>query len=118
MTTIQVVWATAAREDYLAQLRIEGFEPVTTRTVETDAWDGLPDLEICETMFRDTNLYEGAAWDLLQPLPEKRTHTALSVGDYVVIDGRMYRCASVGWKQTDTFEAGLGFLDPPVEETF
>ena len=91
---------------------------MTERTVETDAWDGLPDEQICEILFRDTNLYEGAAWEMLQPLPEKRTHTALSVGDYVVIDGRTYRCASFGWKRTDTIEPGLGFLDPQVEPSF
>ena len=115
MKTIEVIWATAAREETLAQLRIEGFEPVTVRRIETDMFDGLEDWQICEKMFEETNLYRGAAWEILQPLPEKRTHTALSVGDYVTIDGQMYRCASFGWESTDTFEPGLGFLDPQPE---
>jgi len=105
MKTIQVIWATAASE-------ISAFDPVTTRTIETDMWDGLPNGQICEILFHDTNLYEGPAWDLLQPLPENRTHTSLSVGDYVVIDGRRYRCARVGWERTDTFIPGLCFSDP------
>lgn len=112
MTTVQVIWATAAREEHLAVLHEEGQDPVTERTVETDILDGMTDEQICEILFRDTNLYEGAAWDILQPLPETRTHTALSVGDYVVVDGRMYRCATVGWKRTDTFIPGLGFMEP------
>lgn len=112
MKTIEVFWSTAASKDRIAQLRIEGLEPVTVLRVETDMFDGLEDLQICEKIFEATNLYEGTLWEILQPLPEKRTHTALSVGDYVSVDGQMYRCASFGWKSTDTFEPGLGFRDP------
>jgi len=116
MKTVEVIWSTAASEDLLVQLRREGFEPITTRRVETDIFDDAEDLLICEHMFHGTNTYEGAAWDILQPLPEKRTHTSLSVGDYVVIDERMYRCTSVGWERTDTFEPGLAFSDPREDE--
>jgi hypothetical protein len=50
-------------------------------------------------LFRDTNLYQGELWDLIEPnLSPKRTHTALSVRDEVSIDGRRYVCAGIGWE--------------------
>lgn len=106
MTNIRVVWATAARH-----AEEVGKDPVTTKDFEMHVPDGVDDIAVCEKIFRDTNLYEGDVWDAMQPLPENRTHTALSVGDYVIIDGRMYRCASFGWRATDEFEPGLSFLD-------
>lgn len=63
------------------------------------------DLAICEQVFTDTNLYEGVIWDALQPLPEGRTHTSLSVGDVVIIDGRAYECASIGFERAREFDA-------------
>jgi len=55
-------------------------------------------LAICERVFSDTNRYEGSIWDIIQPLlSADRTHTALSVGDEVEVDGVAYRCDSVGW---------------------
>ena len=58
----------------------------------------LTDLELCELLFCETNLYEGALWDAMEPhLPPARSHTALSVGDTVTIDDRVYRCEPVGW---------------------
>jgi hypothetical protein len=116
MKTVEVIWSTAASEETLAQLRLDGLEPVTMRRVETDMFDGLEDWQICEKMFEATNLQDGAAWEIVQPLPPNRTHTSLSVGDYVSVDGRMYRCASIGWDRTDTFEPGLAFSDPRGDE--
>lgn len=61
--------------------------------------------ELCEEVFRDTNLYGGDIWDALVPvLPEDRTHTALSVGDEVEIDGVVYRCDVFGWAYTPAKE--------------
>jgi len=70
-----------------------------TFEVETD----LTDLALCEQIFKETNLYEGPIWDLMQPLPEDRTHTALSVifdkGDLVTIDGITYEVADMGFRK-------------------
>jgi hypothetical protein len=57
------------------------------------------DLAICEEIFKQTNLYQGTWWSLLiQPLlSQTRTHTALSVGDEVEIDGVAYICADLGF---------------------
>jgi hypothetical protein len=54
--------------------------------------------QVCEMVYRDTNLYCGTVWDALQPvLPTDRTHTALSEGDHVTVDGDRYRCAEFGF---------------------
>lgn len=105
MATIQVIWSTAAGA-------YEGGD-VTSRTFEfvPGVEDGVGDLGLCEQAFCDTNTYCGPMWDAMQPLPDDRTHTSLSVGDYVVIDDRMYRCSSVGWERTDEFVPGLRFQD-------
>ena len=54
--------------------------------------------DICEKVFRDTNVYNGDMWDIIEPLLSgERTHTAISVGDTVEVDGVAYRCAPAGW---------------------
>ena len=55
-------------------------------------------LDICNQVFRDTNLYEGPLWKVIEPLlSPSRTHTALSVGDEVEVDGVTCRCEGAGW---------------------
>ena len=62
--------------------------------------NGIMDLVILDIIFRDTNVYEGFMWNIIQPkLSPLRTHTALSVGDEIEIDGRVYRCENIGWKR-------------------
>ena len=57
-------------------------------------------INICNMLFRQTNLYEGHAWDILESLlPENRTHTALSVGDEITVNGITHRCESIGWAE-------------------
>jgi hypothetical protein len=58
--------------------------------------------DICEKVFRDTNVYNGEVWDIIEPLLSgKRTHTAVSVGDEVEVDGVTFRCDSVGWSELE-----------------
>lgn len=60
----------------------------------------------CELVFHDTNLYDGRLWLFVEPKLEtqapKRTHTALSVGDEIEIDGSIYRCERVGFAKVET----------------
>lgn len=68
-------------------------------TITADIGCDVPDRIICEAVFHDTNTYSGALWRKLETvLPVERTHTALSVGDTVTVDGRTYVCASAGWR--------------------
>ena len=53
---------------------------------------------LCEKVYADTNMYAGEFWNLLESyLPEDRSHTALSIGDYVAIDGNVYVCDDFGF---------------------
>ena len=62
----------------------------------------LPDdhITFCEKVFADLNLYTGWVWDIVEPLlSPNRTHTALSVGDEIEIDDKVYRCENVGFSE-------------------
>lgn len=90
--TIKVTWK--AFEKSL------GFgESVASVTVQYKAHEETDDTDICEWVFQDTNKYQGSFWDLVEPLlPENRTHTALSVGDEVEVNGITYRCEGADWQ--------------------
>jgi hypothetical protein len=67
-------------------------------SVEFDTELFVAPLAFCDMVFRATNVYSGALWDLIQPmLSPDRTHTALSVGDEVTVDNVTYRCEHAGW---------------------
>ena len=52
--------------------------------------------QICEQIFHQTNTYSGPIWDVIQPkMSETRTHTSISIGDEIEIDGQVYICADV-----------------------
>lgn len=90
MKTITITWKAFCREDVPSRVAM-------SQTIKYDT--ALDDEALCDKAFRETNLYEGYLWDALQPLPEGRTHTALSVGDEVTIDSRTYRCDHEGWER-------------------
>jgi hypothetical protein len=55
--------------------------------------------------YRQTNTYSGNLWDIIQPqLSEIRTHTALSVGDEIEIDGQVYIVADFGFEKIEDVE--------------
>lgn len=56
---------------------------------------------VLDYLFECTNLYQGRVWKdhLEDKMPANRSHTALSVGDQIVLDGREYTCEFVGWKE-------------------
>jgi hypothetical protein len=54
--------------------------------------------EICEAVYRDTNWYQGSVWEAMQPLPEVRSHTALSIGDVVTVNGIEMLCSEFGFQ--------------------
>ena len=76
----------------------EGVEPVSAARFDIDIDDTTSVEEILEILFIDTNRYDGALWGFVEPaLPDTRSHTALSVGDTVAIDGVEYACEREGW---------------------
>jgi hypothetical protein len=87
-------------------------------TIELDSaeWPfvaGADDEQICDSIFHVTNMQEGELWELIESvMPENRSHTSLSVGDQVVVDGEIYTCANFGWKKNDAlanFKKSLAF---------
>lgn len=77
----------------------EGVSPVTFIRVDWLEGAGLSDDHVLERVFHDTNTYSGSLWDQIKDrLPERRTHTAVSVGDEVQVNGRDYVCKPVGWE--------------------
>lgn len=93
MTKVKVTWKAFGDKPQIGRFvsSVEFTLPeVVSKTVS--------DEHICETIFKQTNLYSGPVWDVIQPLlSETRTHTALSVGDEVEIDGVAYICADLGF---------------------
>jgi hypothetical protein len=87
MSNVKITWKAFANE------------PFGNSTQVVLEWDTEETpLEICNRVFRETNRYEGKLWDIVEPLlAEERTHTALSIGDEVEVDGETYRCNSLGW---------------------
>lgn len=85
-------------------------EASTTVKIATDIED---DLELCEAFFAATNTYgqlHSELWEALQPLPEGRSHTSLSVifdrGDFIRIargadpsTGKTYEVADCGFTE-------------------
>lgn len=67
-------------------------------SVQFEMHDSFSDEMICNMAFHNTNVYAGPLWDEIKDiLPENRTHTALSVGDWVRVDDKIYRCDPEGW---------------------
>lgn len=64
-------------------------------------------LAICEQVFRDTNTYSGEIWEAIQPLPEGRTHTAVSIGDVIIINDNRFICRSFGFERLFDGEAEI-----------
>ena len=61
--------------------------------------------QFLEVVYRTTNTYSGNLWDIIQPLlSETRTHTSLSIGDEVEIDGQVYICADFGFEKIEDVE--------------
>jgi hypothetical protein len=97
-TTLEITWRAFTEEGPAThiQARLDAGKETTSVaiTVEHDGTD----LALCEEVFRQTNMYDGDIWDRIQPLmSDNRTHTALSVGDYVRVGDNVYKCADMGF---------------------
>ena len=61
--------------------------------------------EFFNVVYRNTNLYNGNLWDVIQPmLSPTRTHTALSIGDQIEVDGISYIISEDGFIKTQNAE--------------
>ena len=61
--------------------------------------------KFCEVVFHVTNTQSGNLWSIIQPLlSETRTHTSISIGDEIEIDGVVYICADFGFTKASEAE--------------
>lgn len=105
VATIEITWTAygtmgADKDNYKQYLASQGYELSEDASAKFEFELGADesDLEFCERVFANTNLYAGKVWDAVESvMPAERSHTALSVGDFVSIDGRTYRCADLGF---------------------
>ena len=73
--------------------------------IETEFPETVSHKEICEVVFADTNCYQGYIWGKIEPkMSPTRTHTSISVGDEIEIDGQVYICADFGFIKKEDAE--------------
>jgi len=78
---------------------------ITSVEIETEFPANIPHEEICEIVYADTNMYQGYTWAMIEPkLSKARTHTALSIGDEIEIDGIAYVVADFGFVKKEEAE--------------
>jgi hypothetical protein len=90
-------------------------------SVHFDLYDITESTEsILNSIYKATNLqseladfgakpFEIYLWNVIEPrLAKDRTHTSLSVGDEIEIDGQVYVCADFGWVKVE--DAEIKFL--------
>ena len=90
-------------------------------SVHFDLYDITESTEsILNSIYKATNLqseladfgakpFEIYLWNVIEPrLAEDRTHTSLSVGDEIEINGQVYVCADFGWVKVE--DAEIKFL--------
>ena len=55
---------------------------------------------VCDAIFKWTNTYSGAWFkENENKFPKNRSHTAISVGDEIEVDGEVFKCADFGWEK-------------------
>lgn len=96
-----------ARQEVIAMVKAEGYpvKPDAAAEFEFDFGADFDDYMICEYIFHQTNDYRGSVWaEIEKVMPAERSHTAISTGDVIEIDGRSYRCMPFGFKPIEEGE--------------
>jgi hypothetical protein len=61
--------------------------------------------QFLNTVYHVTNTYSGNLWDIIEPrLSATRTHTAISIGDEIEIDGQVYIVTDFGFEKIEDVE--------------
>ena len=100
MTKVKVTWKAFGNKPeinrYISFVEFE-LPEVVSKTVS--------DQHICEQIYKQTNTYGGPVWEIIQPkLSAFRTHTSISIGDEIEIDGQVYICADFGFEKIEDVE--------------
>ena len=100
MSKVKITWKAFGDrpeiERFISSVEFE-LPAIVSKTVSNE--------HICEQIYKQTNTYGGPVWEIIQPLlSATRTHTSLSVGDEVEIDGQVYICADFGFEKIEDVE--------------
>ena len=100
MSKVKITWKAFGDKPgigrFISSVEFELAE-VVTKTVT--------DQHICEQIYKQTNLYQGPLWETIEPkLSATRTHTSISIGDEIEIDGQVYICADFGFEKIEDVE--------------
>lgn len=94
MASVTITWKAFGekpeRNKFITSVSLETLFDITDANRDT----------FLSVVYQQTNLYAGNLWNLIEPhLSPMRTHTALSIGDEITIDGVTYRVAEVGFQR-------------------
>lgn len=94
MSQVKITWKAFGNKPEINRF-ISSVEFETEFVVEDAA-------KFCEVIYHVTNTQSGNLWSIIQPkLSATRTHTSISVGDEITIDGQVYICADFGFEKIE-----------------
>jgi hypothetical protein len=97
---VKVTWVTMNHPSMpYARKEVEFFDFVWVDSNATE-------MDICEEVYKQTNVYAGSFFDAVEKYaPKDRGHTAISVGDFVEVEGNVYECADFEWRVVSKVDA-------------
>ena len=99
MSKVKVTWKAFGDKPQIGQF-ISSVEFETEFKIDESNVD-----KFLEVVYHNTNTYSGNLWQIIEPLLSKtRTHTSISVGDEIEIDGQVYICADFGFEKIENVE--------------
>jgi hypothetical protein len=99
MATVTITWKAFGNKPERNR-----FVSSVTFNTEFDVTDTNRD-EFFNVLYRNTNLYNGNLWDIIEPLlSPTRTHTSLSIGDEIKVDEVTYIISDCGFIKVEDAE--------------
>ena len=89
---VEIIWVTVNHPS----------EPYFRKEVGYKTWLSFDayatDLDVCEEVYKESNTGWVFRDRLSKFAPADRGHTAISVGDFISVNGNVYECADFGWR--------------------
>jgi hypothetical protein len=99
MSQVKITWKAFGDKPEIGRF-ISSVEFETEFKVEESNVD-----KFLEVVYHNTNTYSGNLWQIIEPkLSATRTHTSISIGDEIEIDGQVYICADFGFEKIEDVE--------------
>ena len=99
MSKVKITWKAFGDKPQIGQF-ISSVEFETEFKIDESNVD-----KFVEVVYHSTNTKSGNLWSIIQPkLSATRTHTSISVGDEIEINGQVYICADFGFEKIEDVE--------------